>query len=142
MISGDLMKTDLECVGPKTTVVQAATRMKQANVGFLPVCDEGTRRVLGTLTDRDIVVRVVAAGESLQQPIERFFTRRVVGVRSTDTLQDVQKLMAQEKVSRILCLSGKNELEGVISLSDIAQVEEGRRASATLRGISEREARV
>src|SRR5215813_230024 len=85
MMSGDLMKTDLECVSPKTTVAQAATRMKQANIGFLPVCDEGTRRVLGTLTDRDIVVRVVAAGESLQQPMERFFTRRVVGVRSTDT---------------------------------------------------------
>jgi hypothetical protein len=50
--------------------------------------------------------------------------------------------MAREKVSRILHLSGKNELEGVINLSDIAQVEEGQRASATLRGISEREARV
>jgi len=142
MMSRDLMKTDLECVSPKTSVVQAAARMKQANIGFLPVCDEGTRRVLGTLTDRDIVVRVVAAGESLQQPIERFFTRRVVGIRSTDTLQEAEKLMAREKVSRILCLSGKNELEGVISLSDIAQVEEGLRASATLRGISEREARV
>jgi len=98
--------------------------------------------VLGTITDRDIVVRVVAAGESLQQPIERFYTRRVVGIRSTDTLQDAEKLMAREKVSRILHLSGKNELEGVINLSDIAQVEEGQRASATLRGISEREARV
>ena len=98
--------------------------------------------MLGTITDRDNVVRVVAAGESLQQPIERFYTRRVVGIRSTDTLQDAEKLMAREKVSRILHLSGKNELEGVINLSDIAQVEEGQRASATLRGISEREARV
>ena len=142
MMSGDLMKTELQCIGPKTTVAQAAARMKEANIGFLPVCDEGTRRVLGTITDRDIVIRVVAAGESLQQPIERFYTRRVVGVRSTDTLQDAEKLMAREKVSRILCLSGKNELEGVISLSDIAQVEEGHRASATLRGISAREARV
>jgi len=142
MMSGDLMKTELQCVSPKTTVVEAAARMKKANVGFLPVCDDGTRRVLGTITDRDIVVRVVAAGESLQQPIERFFTPRVVGVRSTDSLQDAEKLMAQEKVSRILCLSGRNELEGVISLSDIAQVEEGQRASATLRGISERESRL
>jgi CBS domain-containing protein len=142
MMCRDLMKTDVECVSPKTAVVQAATQMKQANVGFLPVCDEVTHRVLGTITDRDIVVRVVAAGESLREPIERFFTRRVVGVRSTDTLQEAQKLMGQEKVSRILCLGGNDKLEGVISLSDIAQVEEGRRASATLRDISEREVRM
>jgi CBS domain-containing protein len=116
--------------------------MKQSKVGFLPVCQEGTRRVLGTLTDRDIVLRVVAAGESLQQPIDRFVTRRVVAVRSTDTLEDAQELMSEQKVSRIICISSGHELEGIISLSDIAQVEEGQRASATLRGISEREARI
>jgi CBS domain-containing protein len=136
------MKTDVECVSPKTTVQETAQRMKEANIGFLPVCDAGTRRVLGTITDRDIVVRVIAAGESAQQPIDRFFTRRAVGVRSTETLQNAEKLMAREKVSRILCLGGNDEMEGVISLSDIAQVEDGPRASATLRGISEREARL
>ena len=141
MLCRDLMKTDVRCVSPKTTVQEAATRMKQSKVGFLPVCQEGTRRVLGTLTDRDIVLRVVAAGESLQQPIERFVTRRVVAVRSTDTLEDAQELMSEQKVSRIICISSGHELEGIISLSDIAQVEEGQRASATLRGISEREAR-
>ena len=54
---------------------------------------------------------------------------------------DAQELMTEHKVFRILCLSGSGKLEGVISLSDIAQVEQGQRASATLRGISEREAR-
>ena len=142
MLCRDLMKTDVECVSPKTTVKEAAARMKKANVGFLPVCQEGTRRVLGTLTDRDIVVRIVAAGESLQQPIERSITRQVVAVRSDDSLQDAQELMATQKVSRILCLNDSDELEGIISLSDIAQVEDARHASATLRGISEREAKV
>jgi CBS domain-containing protein len=64
-----------------------------------------------------------------------------VAARLTDKLLDAQDLMAEQKVSRILCLSRNDELEGVISLSDIAQVEEGQRASATLRDISEREAR-
>lgn len=141
MLCRDLMKTDLECVSPKDTVEEAATRMKQANVGFLPVCDEGTRRVLGTVTDRDIVLRVVAGGKSPQQPIERILTRRVVACRSTDSLQDAQKRMAKQKVSRILCLSGTDELEGVISLSDLAQVGEDR-AAATLRGITRREVRI
>src|SRR4029077_10731108 len=119
----DLMKTDVECVSPNTTVQEAATKMKEANVGFLPVCQDGTRRVLGTITDRDIVVRVAAAGESLRQPIERFITRRVGAARSTDKLLYAQDLMSEQKVSRILCLSGSGELEGIISLSDIAQVE-------------------
>jgi CBS domain-containing protein len=142
MLCRDLMKTEVECVSPKTTVQEAATLMKEANIGFLPVCEDGTLDVLGTITDRDIVIRVVAAGESLSQPIQRFISRRVVAARSTDTLEDAQDLMAQEKVSRILCISPRDELEGIISLSDIAQVEEGRRASATLQSISEREARL
>ena len=142
MLCRDLMKTELECVSPKTTVQEAALIMKEANIGFLPVCQDGRRRIIGTITDRDIAIRVVAAGESLRQPIERFITRRVVAARSTDTLQDAQDLMAEQKVSRILCLSPSDELAGIISLSDIAQVEDGRRASATLQSISEREARM
>jgi CBS domain-containing protein len=71
------------------------------------------------ITDRDIVLRVVAAGESPQQPTQRFLTPEVVACRSTDTLEDAQHLMARHRVPRILCVSGSYELEGVISLSDI-----------------------
>ena len=140
MLCQELMKTDVECIAPETTVKDAAARMREVNIGFLPVCDD-TRKVLGTITDRDIVVRVVASGESPEQPVENFLSRRVVACRPTDSLVDAEELMSREKVSRILCINDRNELEGVFSLSDIAQIEDGARVSATLRSVTQRETR-
>src|SRR6266705_5106537 len=122
MLCQELMKTDVECVAPETTVEDAAVRMREVNIGFLPVCDDA-RRVLGTITDRDIVIRVVASGESADQPVENFLSRRVVACRPTDSLTDAEELMSRERVSRMLCINERDELEGVLSLSDIAQIE-------------------
>jgi CBS domain-containing protein len=90
------MKTDVECIAPETTVEDAAARMREVNIGFLPVCDD-TRKVLGTITDRDIVVRVVASRESPEQPVENSLSRRVVACRPTDSLVDAEELMSREK---------------------------------------------
>ena len=140
MLCQELMKTDVECISPETTVEDAAARMREVNIGFLPVCDDACK-VLGTITDRDIVVRVVASGESPQQAVENFLSWRVVACRPTDTLAVAEELMSQEKVSRILCINERNELEGVLSLSDIAQIEDSARVWATLRSVTQREAR-
>jgi CBS domain-containing protein len=137
----DIMKSDVTCISPQTTVEDAARLMLEHDVGFLPVCDESDN-VLGTLTDRDITIRVVAVRESPTQPVSSFMTTRVVTCRATDSLDYAEELMSQEKVSRIMCANERGQLEGVISLSDIAQVEEGARASSILRNVSEREARV
>jgi CBS domain-containing protein len=97
--------------------------------------------VVGTITDRDITIRAVASHEATAQPLEKFMTRSIVACRPTDDLAYAQELMSQEKVSRIMCINADGVLEGVISLSDIAQLEDGARASATLRNVSDREAR-
>jgi CBS domain-containing protein len=140
MLCQELMKTDIECISPETTVEDAAARMREANIGFLPVCDD-TRKVLGTITDRDIVIRVVASRESPEQPVENFLIPRIVACRTTDNLADAEELMSREKVSRILCINERGELEGVLSLSDIAQIEDSARVSATLKSVTQREAR-
>lgn len=136
----DVMKSAVKCVSPTTTVEDAAVMMRDEGIGFLPVCD-AARRVLGTITDRDITIRAVASREATAQPLEKFMTRSIVACRSTDDLAYAQELMSQEKVSRIMCITADGVLEGVISLSDIAQLEDGARASATLRNVSDREAR-
>jgi len=141
MTCQDVMKTDVKCISPQTTVEDAAVAMRDQNVGFLPVCD-AARRVLGVMTDRDIAIRVVANREALAQPVEKFMTRKIVACRPGDDLGYAEELMSQEKVSRIMCVNEEGILQGIISLSDIAQREEGARASATLRNVSEREARI
>ena len=57
----DIMKRDVECIDPTQPVQEAARRMRDANVGFLPVCDS-SKKVLGAITDRDIAIRIVAEG--------------------------------------------------------------------------------
>jgi CBS domain-containing protein len=140
MICQDLMKTDVTCISPASTLEEAAVRMRDEGVGFLPVCDEAAR-VIGTLTDRDITVRAFASGQNGGQPLQPFMTRRVVGCRPGDDLAYALELMSQERVSRILCVNENGVLEGVISLSDIAQLEDGAVAAYTLRNISDREVR-
>jgi CBS domain-containing protein len=141
MLCREIMKDNVMCATTQATVADAAVVMRDEEIGFLPVCDV-ERNVVGTLTDRDIVIRVVAAGESTDQSVESFMTREVVACRSDDEVAVAQDLMSDLQVSRIICLSDEGLLEGVISLSDIAQVADGADASATLRDVSAREARL
>jgi CBS domain-containing protein len=141
MLCRDLMKGDVLCVTARTTVAQAAAIMRDEQIGFLPVCDEA-RNVIGTVTDRDIAIRVVAENEPANQSIELFMTTDVVACRSDDDLAIAQDLMGEMQVSRIVCLDEDGELDGVISLSDIAQVGDGTDATATLRSVTVREARI
>ncbi len=140
MLCRDLMKTELECVSPADTVEDAAARMRDENLGFLPVCDE-SRKVLGTITDRDLAIRVVASAQPASTLVEDVMTREVVSCRPDDDLQQAQQHMAENHKSRIMCLDKSGYLVGVISLSDIIQSEQGAGAADTLRKVSEREVR-
>ncbi len=135
-----IMKKNVECVSPRDSIEEAAIRMRDDNIGFLPVCDQ-SRQVLGTLTDRDIAIRLVAAKKPASTLIEDVMTREVVACSPKDDIRDAERAMAKNHKSRIMCVDEDGRLLGVISLSDVAQHEKGGRASETLREISEREAR-
>jgi CBS domain-containing protein len=134
------MKGDVWCATVQTTVTQAAELMRDEQIGFVPVCDKG-RNVIGILTDRDIATRVVAEGHSPSEPVERFMSPRVVACRSDEDLRFAQDLMGEKKISRIICVSENGQVEGIISLSDIAQIENGADVANTLRSIALRESR-
>lgn len=135
-----IMKRNLECVSPRDTVQTAAMRMRDENVGFLPVC-EGDRKVLGTVTDRDLTIRVLAEGRPAACAIEEVMTTEVIACRPEDDLKVAEELMARTHKSRMMCVDGSGVLVGVISLSDIAQQDKASRAAQTMRGVTEREAR-
>jgi CBS domain-containing protein len=110
----------------------------------VPICEkehaEG-HRLIGTLTDRDIVLRVVAFEGGRDPRAVRcgeIMSRNPISCRPTDDISQAADLMARHHISR-MCISEGNILKGVISLSDIAQAERERGAE-TLRKVSEREA--
>jgi len=136
-----LMKTDVECCSVDQTVESAARRMAERGIGFVPVC-YGHGKVIGTLTDRDIVVRVIAKGLLASEvKVSDVFSREVVSCSPDDELSVAEALMSKHKKSRIMCLDGDDTLVGVISLSDVARVETGARSAALLRSVAQREAR-
>ncbi|WP_234023625.1 CBS domain-containing protein [Sorangium cellulosum] len=133
------MKTEIQCIMAEDTIQAAAAKMRDANVGFLPVCD-GAWRVLGTLTDRDLALRVLAESRPLSTKAGDVMTREVIACRPEDDVLRAEQLMGQHHKSRVLCTEADGRLVGVISLSDIAQREDDRKAAQTMRRVTEREA--
>ncbi|MBI4510310.1 MAG: CBS domain-containing protein [Deltaproteobacteria bacterium] len=136
----EIMKKEVTFVSAQDSVERAAQKMRDENVGFLPVCDQN-QKVLGTLTDRDIVIRQVAAGLPLGTKVGEVMTREAVTCQPSDDIKLAEKLLSEHKKSRIMCTDEDGKLVGVISLSDIAQAEtEDRSVAETVRKVTEREA--
>jgi CBS domain-containing protein len=139
MLCSELMKTDVRCAKPSDTVAEVAEQMRDRNIGFVPVCDE-SGQLRGVVTDRDLAIRVLAeriSGESTL--VEEVMTAEAITCRATDDLQIAERLMSQYKKSRMMCTDDAGKLTGVISLSDIAEVEQHGRAAAVLRSVAQRE---
>lgn len=140
MLCEHLMKQMVECVSPADSVRDAAQRMRGENIGFLPVCD-GERHVLGTVTDRDIAMRVVADDKPTDIAVEQIMTKEVVACRPSDSVTKARRVMGENQKSRLLCTDEDGHLVGVISLSDLAEIEPAG-AVRTLREVALREVRV
>ncbi len=118
----DIMTTDPACVTPDTSVSAAAQMMKDQNVGMLPVVEaEGSDKLVGVVTDRDITIRHVAEGHGNPDcPVREAMTSHVATCSPGDDIQDVMKTMASEQVRRIPIVDERGMLVGVVSQADIA----------------------
>jgi CBS domain-containing protein len=114
-----VMTRDVEVVRPDATVQEAAMKMKDLNVGSLPVCDG--RKLRGMLTDRDLTVRAVAAGRDPKSTLVReVMTKEVVYGRTAQEVVEIAKMMSTHQIRRLPILNEANELVGIVSLGDLA----------------------
>src|SRR5262245_20615691 len=97
------MKREVECIAPSDPVFRAAQSMRTRNVGFLPVCDH-EERVVGTLTDRDIALRIVADCCALNTPAGDVMTKEAITCRPDDDISVAEELMAKHHKSRMMCV--------------------------------------
>ena len=130
----DVMTKNPRTVAPNDSIQRAATVMKEVDTGFVPIVENG--RVVGVITDRDIVVRAVAAG-SFDKPVSEIATRDLVFVAPGDSTREAERLMSQRQIRRIAVVEN-DLLVGIVSLGDLA-VKEGKdsRTGETLENISE-----
>ena len=122
MTVGTLMTADPVCCTPETTIKDVALLMAQHDCGEIPVVRaQDDRRILGVITDRDIVCRVVAAGENPTDAIvEDAMSSPVVTVRSDSSLQDCLNLMESRQIRRMPVVDADERCCGIVSQADIA----------------------
>jgi len=138
MFCSDLMKTNVLIADANSPVSEAATIMRDNNVGFLPVCDLNSGEILGTITDRDIAVRLVAEEMSPSTTVGELATPATVFCRANMDVSDAHELMRQNHVARLLCVDEHGKLTGILSLSDLASKMPDL-AAETLRELSRRD---
>jgi len=115
----EAMTSDVETLSPDDTVAYAAARMRDLDVGFLPVAREG--RALGVVTDRDIAVRCCAEGlDPGATPVTRVMTPDVIGCRDTADLSEATRIMESRKVRRLLITNAEGQIAGLLSVDDLA----------------------
>ncbi|MEY8231322.1 CBS domain-containing protein [Oscillospiraceae bacterium 50-16] len=116
----DLMNPSVVTIEPTSSAALAARIISRHNVGALPVCGED-RRLRGMVTDRDIVLRCVAAEEDpAQTPVRDIMTRNCAAVAPGDDCRKATQLMSVHQVRRLPVVEN-GKLVGMISLSDVAR---------------------
>ena len=117
----DIMTTNPTCCTAGDPIGKAAEVMKNEDVGAVPVIDDATsKKLVGIITDRDIVLNVVAANKGFDTRIEEVMTRNPVTCRPDDAVQHAMDRMSQHQVRRIPVVDGKDRIVGIISQADIA----------------------
>jgi CBS domain-containing protein len=100
------------------TIAAIAQRMRDRHVGCVVIVDTKAQPI-GVITDRDLVVRVIATGASTGEPVEQFMSRDLVTARRDNQLDDVVLAMRQAGVRRLPIVDGESHLVGMVSLDDV-----------------------
>ena len=131
----DAMTANPRTLSPNDSIQSAARIMKEENAGSVPIVENG--KLVGMVTDRDIVIRAVVEGSPANRPVRDIASGNVISTTPGASIRDAEGLMSKHQVRRLPVVENER-LVGIISLGDIA-VKEGKdsRTGDTLENISE-----
>lgn len=116
----EIMTRDVVSVSPEENIARVAQLMKDLDIGSVPVCDGG--RLIGIITDRDIVVRLVPEGESPDQAqVKDIMSVNVASCYDDQPVDELMEQMRDEQIRRIPVIRRESQqLVGIVSLGDLA----------------------
>ncbi|AOU64478.1 CBS domain-containing protein [Legionella pneumophila] len=132
----DIMTPHPEYLLSTASVSEAAKKMRELDTGFLPIGDKTTDKIIGTLTDRDIVISAIANKKELDTPVKEVMHKGVCYCYETDDVQEASQSMKDMQIRRLIVLNKDKKLTGVISLGDIALHCDDKLTGDTLEEIS------
>ncbi len=116
----DIMTGDTTCASANDTLVEAARKMRDLDVGALPICGEDDR-LQGMITDRDIVVKCVAeGGDPVSAKVSDLAEGKPVTIGADDSVEEALKTMSEHGVRRLPVIDG-HQLVGMVSQADVAK---------------------
>ncbi len=118
----DVMTRNPVCAQPDDTVASVARLMKDNDIGPVPIVqDNSSKRLVGIITDRDLAIKVVAAGRDPQTtPVREVMTTNVITCRDDDDIETALHAMSTQQLRRIPVVDDGNMLMGIIAQADIA----------------------
>ena len=133
----EIMTRELVIMQPDDSLQSAAKKMRDLNIGFLPVCDGD--ELLGVISDRDIIIRALADGMDVNIMLGRdLMTTPAIYCYEDQDVSEAAQIMEENQIRRLVVLSREgNRLVGVVSLGDLARKETTDRSGQILRKVSE-----
>jgi CBS domain-containing protein len=135
----EVMTKNPVCCLPNDMVVKAAELMKSGNIGSIPVIEnDQNKKLVGIVTDRDLTLKIVAAGlDAKSTKVEAVMTRKVVTCRAEDDLQKALDAMSEHQLRRIPVVDNDNKILGIIAQADVAtRVNQPEKTAAMVKEIS------
>ena len=121
--------------GSQMTLQEVAVLLRDGDMGSVPVVENG--KLIGIVTDRDIVVRAIAEGKAADSRIGEIMTTEIFSVRPDDFVFEAIRLMGDKQIRRVPVINENGELAGIISMADVAlEIEDEREIAETLEEIS------
>jgi len=131
----EIMTSNVTTANRAMTLQEVAVLMRDGDCGSMPVVEGG--KLVGIVTDRDIVVRAIAEGKDFQTPIGDAMTTEIFSVKPDDFVFEAIRLMGDKQVRRVPVVGENGELAGIIAMADVAlEMEDEREIAATLEEIS------
>jgi len=131
----EIMTRNVKTANREMTLQEIARLMREGDMGAMPVVENG--KLVGIITDRDIVVRAIAEGKEPQTKIGEIMTTEIFSVNPDDFVFEAIRLMGDKQVRRVPVTTENEELAGIIAMADIAlEMEDEREIAETLEDIS------
>jgi CBS domain-containing protein len=131
----EIMTRNVKTVNRETSLRATAELMRDGDMGAMPVVEDG--KLVGIVTDRDIVVRAIADGKDVSSAIGDVMTAEVFAARENDFVFEAIRLMGDRQVRRVPIVNDAGELVGIIAMADVAlETEDEREIAETLEEIS------
>jgi CBS domain-containing protein len=131
----EIMTKSVTTATREMSLREIAKLMRDGDMGILPIVDG--KKLVGLVTDRDIVVRAVAEGKDSSTKVDEVMSKEIFSVKPSDFVFEAVRLMGDKQVRRIPVVDEQDELVGIIAIADVAlEMEDQREIAETLEEIS------